>query len=75
MFWHVLPADQNELWSDLVKGGVNMGRSKVKRPTDDQAMIIAKNGLLVKDWLVLWESDDRLCLVNRATGHCRKIEK
>lgn len=52
-----------------------MGRSKAKRPTDDQAMIIAKNGLLVKDWLVLWESDDRLCLVNRATGHCRKIEK
>ena len=52
-----------------------MGRSKAKRPTDDHAMIIAKNGLAVKDWLVLWESDDRLCLANRDTGHCRKIEK
>lgn len=52
-----------------------MGKSKAKRPTDDQAMIIAKNGLLVKDWLVLWESADKLCLVHRSSGHCRKIEE
>lgn len=52
-----------------------MGKSKEKRPTDDQAMVIAKNGLMVKDWLVLWESVDRLCLVHRSSGHCRKIEK
>ncbi len=52
-----------------------MGRSKAKRPTDAQVMIIAKNGLLVKDWLVLWESEDRLCLVHRSSGRCRKVEK
>ena len=52
-----------------------MGKSRGKRPTDEQAMIIAKNGLLVKDWLVLWESVDKMCLVHRGTGTSRRIEK
>lgn len=52
-----------------------MGKSKAKRPTDDQAMLIAKNGLRVKDWLILWESADKLCMVHRSSWHCRKIEK
>lgn len=52
-----------------------MGKSKARRPTDEQVMIIAKNGLMVKDWLVLWESADKLCLVHRASGQSRKIEK
>lgn len=29
--------------------------AKAKKPTDEQAMLIAKAGLMVKDWLVLWE--------------------
>lgn len=52
-----------------------MGKSKARRPTDEQVMIIAKNGLMVKDWLVLWESADKLCLVHRSSGNCRKISK
>ncbi|CDC47077.1 unknown [Clostridium sp. CAG:58] len=48
--------------------------AKAKKPTDEQAMLIAKAGLMVKDWLVLWESQTMMCLVHRTDGHIRQIE-
>ena len=32
-------------------------KRRPKRPTDEQAMLIAKAGLMARDWLVLWESE------------------
>ena len=29
-------------------------KRRPKRPTDEQAMLIAKAGLMARDWLVLW---------------------
>lgn len=46
--------------------------AKAKKPTDGQAMLIAKAGLMVKDWLVLWQT--MMCLVHRTDGHIRQIE-
>ena len=38
---------------------VRIVKMKPKRPTDEQVMLIAKAGLMARDWLVLWirESD------------------
>lgn len=62
----------NRLRADL--GGV-MGRSKAMKPTSDQESIIEKSGLRSKDWLVLKDLPDRICLVHRSSGNCRKIRK
>lgn len=48
--------------------------AKAKKLTDEQAMLIAKAGLMVKDWLVLWESESQMCLVHRSNGKTRRIE-
>lgn len=48
--------------------------AKAKKPTNEQAMLIAKAGLMVKDWLVLRESETMMLLVHRTDGHTRKIE-
>lgn len=48
--------------------------AKAKKPTDEQAMLIAKAGLMVKDWLVLRESQTMMCLVHRTDGHIRQIK-
>ena len=45
-----------------------MMRRRPKRPTDEQAMLIAKA------WLVLWESGSQMCLVHRGNGKTRRIE-
>ena len=45
-----------------------------KRPTDEQVMLIAKAGLIARDWLVLWESGSQMCLVHRGNGKTRRIE-
>ena len=45
-----------------------------KRPTDEQAMLIAKAGLMARDWLVLWASEGQMCLVHRGNGKTRRIE-
>ena len=45
-----------------------------KRPTDEQAMLIAKAGLMARDWLVLWASESQMCLVHRSNGKTRRIE-
>ena len=51
-----------------------MGK-RARIPTDEQAMLIAKNGLEPRDWLVLWESDTKICLVHKGSGTSRRIDK
>ena len=53
---------------------VRMMRRRPKRPTDEQAMLIAKAGLMARDWLVLWASESQMCLVHRGNGKTRRIE-
>ena len=50
-----------------------MMRRRPKRPTDEQAMLIAKTGLVARDWLVLWASERQMCLVHRGNGKTRRI--
>ncbi len=49
-------------------------KRRPKRPTDEQAMLIAKAGLMARDWLVLWASESQMCLVHRSNGKTRRIE-
>ena len=49
-------------------------KMKPKRPTDEQVMLIAKAGLMARDWLVLWTSESQMCLVHRSNGKTRRIE-
>lgn len=49
-------------------------KRRPKRPTDEQAMLIAKVGLMARDWLVLWASESQMCLVHRSNGKTRRIE-
>ena len=51
-----------------------MMKRRPKRPTDEQAMLIAKAGLMARDWLVLWTSESQMCLVHRSNGKTRRIE-
>ena len=53
---------------------VRIVKRRPKRPTDEQAMLIAKAGLMARDWLVLWASESRMCLVHRSNGKTRRIE-
>ena len=53
---------------------VRIVKMKPKRPTDEQVMLIAKAGLMARDWLVLWESGSQMCLVHRSNGKTRRIE-
>ena len=50
-----------------------MMRRRPKRPTDEQAMLIAKAGLMARDWLGLWASEGQMCLVHRGNGKTRRI--
>lgn len=59
---------------DKHRGGVRTMKRRPKRPTDEQAMLIAKTGLVARDWLVLWESGSQMCLVHRGNGKTRRIE-
>lgn len=52
-----------------------MGKSKAKKPTLAQKKIMSAAGLIVKNWLVLKETDEELHLVNRRTGKTRKVRK
>lgn len=49
-------------------------KRRPKRPTDEQAMLIAKAGLMARDWLVLWASERQMCLVHQGNGKTRRIE-
>lgn len=53
---------------------VRIVKMKPKRPTDEQVMLIAKAGLMARDWLVLWASESQMCLVHRSNGKTRRIE-
>ena len=52
-----------------------LGRSKAKKPTRDQKEYIANAGLVVKNWLVLRETEEEIHLVSRGTGMNRRIKK
>lgn len=52
-----------------------MGRSKAIKPTLAQKKLIAAAGLVVNNWLVLWENDEELRLVHRSSGTARHIKK
>ena len=53
---------------------VRIVKMKPKRPTDELVMLIAKAGLMARDWLVLWTSESQMCLVHRSNGKTRRIE-
>ena len=52
-----------------------MGKTRVTKPTLAQKKIIAAAGLVVKNWLVLKETDEELHLVSKGTGKTRKVKK
>ena len=53
---------------------VRIVKMKPKRPTDEQVMLIAKAGLMARDWRVLWTAESQMCLVHRSNGKTRRIE-
>ena len=53
---------------------VRIVKMKPKLPTDERVMLIAKAGLMARDWLVLWTSESQMCLVHRSNGKTRRIE-
>lgn len=68
---YVLPLNSGP--DGQVQGG-EVVKMKPKRPTDEQVMLIAKAGLMARDWLVLWTSESQMCLVHRSNGKTRRIE-
>lgn len=52
-----------------------MGKSKAKKPTLEQKRYIVNAGLVVKNWLVLHDTEKELHLVSRGTGMNRRIKK
>lgn len=52
-----------------------MGKSRAKKPTLEQKRYIANAGLIVKNWLVLHDTEKELHLVSRGTGMNRRIKK
>ena len=52
-----------------------MGKSKAKKPILAQKKIMSAAGLIVKNWLVLKETDEELHLVSRGAGKTRKVKK
>lgn len=52
-----------------------MGKSKAVKPTLVQKKYISAAGLVVKNWLVLGETDTSLQIVSRASGQCRNVKK
>ena len=52
-----------------------MGKTRVTKPTLAQKKIIAAAGLIVKNWLVLKETDEELHLVSKGAGKTRKVRK
>lgn len=52
-----------------------MGKSKATKPTRSQKILMDKSGLIVRNWLVLRETDSELKLVSRVTGRSRTNQK
>lgn len=52
-----------------------MGKNKVVKPTLVQKKLISAAGLVVRNWLVLRETDEELRIVNRTSGRFKSIKK
>lgn len=66
-------------WAALILTGATerrtMGRSRATKPTRNQKEIMLKAGYVVKNWLVLEDTEKELHLVSRGTGVHRRIKK
>ena len=52
-----------------------MGRSRATKPTRAQKVLISAAGLVVRNWLVLSDTETELRLVSRRSGSTRIIRK
>lgn len=52
-----------------------MGKNRATRPTRAQKEAISNAGLIVKNWLVIKDTLDKLVLVSRGSGRTRTIKK
>lgn len=52
-----------------------MGRSRAKKPTRNQKVLMAGAGLVPANWLVLRETPEELKLVSRGSGRRRTVKK
>lgn len=52
-----------------------MGKNKAVKPTLAQKKLISAAGLVVRNWLVMLETDEELRLVSRSSGRFRSIKK
>lgn len=52
-----------------------MGKSRGRNPTLAQKKMMAAAGLIVKNWLVIKDTDDELRLVSKGSGRSRRIKK
>lgn len=52
-----------------------MGKNKGVKPTPVQKKLISAAGLVVRDWLVIEETDECLLLVSKNSGRFRSIKK
>lgn len=52
-----------------------MGKNRATRPTRAQKEAISNAGLVVKNWLVIKDTLDKLVLVSRGSGRTRTIKK
>lgn len=52
-----------------------MGRSRAVKPTRAQKVLISAAGLVVRNWLVISDTEAELRLVSRRSGATRVIKK
>ena len=55
--------------------GGKMGRSRAVKPTRAQKVLISAAGLVVRNWLVISDTEAELRLVSRRSGATRVIKK
>ena len=55
--------------------GGKMGRSGAVKPTRAQKVLISTAGLVVRNWLVISDTEAELRLVSRRSGATRVIKK
>ena len=46
-----------------------------KKPTRNQKELIANNGLVPQNWMVLEENREQLVIISRRSGRRRELEK
>lgn len=52
-----------------------MGKNKAVKPTLAQKKLISAAGLVVRNWLVMSETEEELRIVHRTSGRFRSIKK